>query len=160
MLSGKSSVQLENGALRVGLTNEKDLPLAITLATQPALLRFFHSDTPVAAGEPIPANALIIFSGADIADASASLDMTTNRWVISLTFTPQGRLELADYTQAHIGSYLVIARDDRVLSAPKVNSAIPGGKAVIDTDFDQVTARIFAAQIKSGAMPVPLVLVK
>ena len=75
VLSGRSTVTLENNALRLGLSNEKDLPLAIEMATQPGLLYFFHSDTPVETGQPMPAGAALIFTGANIAEASARLEL-------------------------------------------------------------------------------------
>jgi preprotein translocase subunit SecD len=160
ILSGKSRVQLENDTLRVGLTNEKDLPLAITMATQPGLLILFHSDQPVATGQIMPADAVEIFSGASIANASTSRDLATGWWSVSITLNSTGKTKLAEYTQAHIGAYLVIARDDRVISSPQVNAAITGGQAVIESNFDQASARILAAQINSGAMPVPLKVMK
>jgi preprotein translocase subunit SecD len=160
ILSGRSTVTLESNALRVGLSNEKDLPLAIEMATQPGLLFFFHSDSPVAAGQPMPAGATVIFTGANIAKASASLDSHTGWWSISITLTPEGKTKLADYTQAHVGAYLVIARDNQVISAPQVNAAITGGQAIIAGNFDKTSAQVLAAQINSGAMPVPLKVVK
>lgn len=160
ILSGRSTVTLESNALRVGLSTEKDLPLAIEMATRPGLLYFFHSDSPVEAGQPMPAGATLIFTGANIAEASARLDSNTGWWSISITLTPEGRTKLADYTQAHVGAYLVIARDNQVISAPKVNAAITGGQAVIAGNFDKASAQMLAAQINSGAMPVPLKLVK
>jgi preprotein translocase subunit SecD len=160
ILSGRSTVTLENNALRLGLSNEKDLPLAIEMATRPGLLYFFHSDSPVATGQPMPAGATLIFTGANIAKASTSRDSNTGWWSISITLTPEGKTKLADYTQAHVGAYLVIARDGQVISAPKVNAAITGGQAVIAGNFDETAARILAAQNNSGAMPVPLKLAK
>ena len=160
ILSSRSTVMLESNALRVGLSNEKDLPLAIEMATLPGLLYFFHSDSPVEAGQPMPAGATPIFTGANIAEASARLDSNTGWWSISITLTPEGRTKLADYTQAHVGAYLVIVRDNQVISAPKVNAAITGGQAVIAGNFDKASAQMLAAQINSGAMPVPLKIAK
>ena len=59
-----------------------------------------------------------------------------------------------------MGAYLVIVRDDQVISAPKVNSAITGGQAEIAGNFDKASAQMLAAQINSGAMPVPLKIAK
>jgi SecDF, P1 head subdomain len=160
VLSGRSTVTLENNTLRVGLSNEKDLPLAIEMATQPGLLFFFHSDTTVAAGQPMPAGATVIFTGANIAKASTRQDSNSGWWSIAITLTPEGRTKLADYTQAHVGAYLVIARDNQVISAPKVNAAITGGQAVIAGNYDKTSAQMLAAQINSGAMPVPLKVAK
>ncbi len=160
ILSGRSTVTLESNALRVGLSNEKDLPLAIEMATHPGLLHFFHSETPIETGQPMPAGAALIFTGANIAEASARLDSNTGWWSVAITFTPEGTTKLADYTQAHVGAYLVIVRDDQVISAPRVNAAITAGRAEIAGSFDKASAQILAAQINSGAMPVPLKMIK
>jgi hypothetical protein len=159
-LSGKSVVQVENAVLRVGLANENDLPTAIALATEPGQLVFFHSDTILAAGAPLPANPTVILTGADIIQAKASLDSTTNQWGIEFKLSPAGKTRLAEYTAAHVGAYLVIALDGQVISAPRINAAITGGSAVIQADFDQATAGLLAAVLTSGALPVPLKVVK
>jgi preprotein translocase subunit SecD len=134
--------------------------LAIQMATQPGLLVFFHSETPIETGQTMPAGAMVIITGADVAMASASLDTNTGWWSVSITLTAHGTAKLADYTQAHVGAYLVIARDGRVISAPKVNSAITGGQAVIQGNFDKTAAQILAIQVNSGAIPVPLKVAK
>jgi preprotein translocase subunit SecD len=155
-LKGKSLVQVEQNALRVGLSNQEDLPTAITLATQAGLLTFFHSDAFMEIGLPVPANPTVIMTGADIAQAKALRDPNYDQWEVEIRLNPQSKARLASYTSSHVGAFLVIAQDNRVISSPRVNAAITGGSAVIQGIFDQTSAELLAAVLNSGALPVPL----
>jgi hypothetical protein len=159
-LTGKSNVQVDQNTLRVGLANPNDLSAAIGLATGSGLLNFFHSDTYMQEGQAIPASATSILTGADIARAKASREPTTGQWMIEVTMNSAGKTKLAEYTGSHVGAFLVIAQDNRVISSPKVNAAITGGSAVIQGNFDQAAADLLAIMLNSGALPVPLKVVK
>jgi preprotein translocase subunit SecD len=156
VLSGKSVVQVENNTLRVGLSDAKDLPTAILLATSLKPLTFFHSDMFIKSGEAMPANVTVILTGTDIAQASARQSPGLDQWEIEVMLNPQGKSKLAEYTRTHVGSFLVIAEDNRVISSPVIYEAITGGSMVINGIFDQSIAKILAALINSGALPVPL----
>ncbi len=46
--------------------------------------------------------------------------------------------------------------DKRVISAPRINSAIPDGKGVITGSFTNETANQLAIQLRYGSLPIPL----
>ncbi len=49
----------------------------------------------------------------------------------SLTLTDEGKTKFAEATKANVGKQIAIVYDNQILSAPKVNEAITGGKAQI-----------------------------
>lgn len=81
-------------------------------------------------------------------------------YVISFTLTPKGRDIFAEYTASHIGQYLGIVLDKQVISAPRVEEAIPEGAGIIRGSFTQESANAFAIQLRYGSLPVPLKIVE
>jgi preprotein translocase subunit SecD len=157
VLSGEAIVTYENDLIRVGLTDKEDLLLTKELATTNGLFEFFHSTAPINIGEPIPENALTIMTGKDIKNASVYSDSNTNSWVVDISLTKQGTDILADFSKSHIGEYLVISRDKMIIFSLQINSAITDGEAEIQGSFDKVSARILAAELNSGCLPVQLI---
>ena len=100
-----------------------------------------------------------LFGADGIASASIGSDQTGQR-VVTITLSPAAARLFGDYTAAHIGDYLAITVDDRVISAPVINSAIPGGSVEISqagaTDgWDPIEASEFVTVIL-GPLPVAL----
>jgi preprotein translocase subunit SecD len=80
--------------------------------------------------------------------------------MVGIAFTTAGAQKMADYSGKNIGHYLVIARDGVVISSPAIASAMTDGKAVIMGKFTLETASTLAAQLISGGLPFPLVVVE
>lgn len=85
---------------------------------------------------------------------------STSQWQIRLTLTSEGKEKFAKATAANVGKRIGIYLDDLLISEPTVNSAITDGVAIISGSFTADTARDFALQLKSGALPVPVTLVQ
>lgn len=81
-------------------------------------------------------------------------------WQIKVVLTSEGREKFAAATSANIGKQIAIYLDEILISAPTVQSAITDGEAIITGDFTAQSARDFALQLKSGALPVPVKLVQ
>ena len=84
----------------------------------------------------------------------------TNQWEVDVQMTSDGTTKFAQATTANVGKQIGIYLDDKLISAPTVQQAITDGKAVITGSFTAQTARDFALQLKSGALPVPVSLVQ
>ncbi len=99
-----------------------------------------------------------ILTGRDLDTAEITLDQygVPN---ISFTLKGDGPKIFGDYTAAHINDVLAIVLDNVVLSAPRINSAIPEGKGIIEGKFTQAEAESLAVQMRYGALPVPLEVV-
>ena len=65
-----------------------------------------------------------------------------------------------EYTSKHVGDYLAIVLDDKVISAPTINSAITEGKGQISGNFTQNTANDLMIQLKYGSLPIPFKVVQ
>jgi protein-export membrane protein SecD len=101
-----------------------------------------------------------LFSGDQLESASIGNDPTRGR-LISFVLRPDGARLFADYTAANIGKYFAIVLDSKVISAPVINSAIPGGEVEISKggiggyELDEATQLV--AVLNSGVLPYPLV---
>jgi preprotein translocase subunit SecD len=101
-----------------------------------------------------------VITGANIADAVDSLDAQSSQPVVDVTLDEAGRAEFGKATGANVGRRLAIIVDERVMSAPIVMSAIPGGHAriTLGAKAQLIESRTLAAALKSGMLPRPLVL--
>ncbi len=100
-----------------------------------------------------------ILTGKSLKSAKVSFEPTTGKPQISFTLGKDGAKIFAKYTASHVGKILAITLDKKVLSAPRINSAIPDGQGVITGNFTAASARSLAVQMSYGALPVPLKVV-
>jgi preprotein translocase subunit SecD len=96
-----------------------------------------------------------VLTGRNLRTAKVELDSYGQPGIL-FEFDADGTQGLADYTATHIGSSLAIVRDNLVLSAPRIQSAITDGKGLITGNFTREEAESIAAEAHSGAMPAPL----
>jgi len=99
-----------------------------------------------------------VMTGRGLTTASVQLDQY-GAPTIGFELTSEGATTFAEYTRAHVGDILAIVLDNVVLSAPRINSAIPDGKGVIEGKFTREEADSLAVQMRYGALPVPLEIV-
>lgn len=99
-----------------------------------------------------------VMTGADLKTAAVGLDQF-GAPLITFELTENGAKIFADYTAQHIGDILAIVLDNTVLSAPRIQSAIPEGRGEITGKFTQQEAESLAVQMRYGALPVPLEVV-
>ena len=95
-----------------------------------------------------------VVEGTQITSASAGTLSTTNEWVVNVEFNSAGSSKWATYTAANVGNSVAVTLDGRVVSAPRINGAIPGGSTQITGSFNQATATELANQLKYGALPL------
>ncbi len=75
--------------------------------------------------------------------------------VVAFTLDATGTRVFADYTTKHIGSYLAIVLDKKVISAPRVQGAIPSGSGQISGNFTTDSAQALATTLRYGSLPIP-----
>jgi preprotein translocase subunit SecD len=68
---------------------------------------------------------------ADLRSAEVIIDHQFDRPQVSLVFSAEGGARFEALTRAHVGDKLAIVIDGEVNSTPVIQSAIPGGRAVI-----------------------------
>jgi len=104
-------------------------------------------------GEPFET----VFTGEIIAQAEPA---TTNGaiWFVEFAIRAEDQQALGDYTAQNIMQPLGIVLDGRLLTAPVIQARLDSG-GVITGNFTEAETQALAAQLLSGALPVPLTLV-
>lgn len=83
----------------------------------------------------------------------------SNEPIVSIVFNDEGAKLFETITREHTGESLAIFLDGEVISAPRINEAIAGGRAIISGGFTPDEARALAQNLNFGALPVPITLV-
>lgn len=98
----------------------------------------------------------VALEGEHIVDAAGVLSNQTGQPVVSFTLDSVGAKKFSGMTRDNIGRVLAIVLDDKVVTAPVINSAIPGGRGEISGNFTLPEAGKVALMLRTGALPVPL----
>ena len=93
-----------------------------------------------------------VVSGDNLVDAQPAFDQN-NRPAVNFRFDAPGARAFGDYTAANIGSPFAIVLDGEVISAPVIQSHIPGGSGIITGDFDVEESTELAVLLRAGALP-------
>ena len=93
-------------------------------------------------------------SGEQVAGASAQLNPQGAGYIVSLDFTGEGSQTWGDWTASHVGDLAGIVLDGEVVSAPRINEPIFGGRAQISGQFSQAEAQNLANVLKYGSLPL------
>ena len=96
-----------------------------------------------------------VVTGEELTDAQPSFDQN-NRPAVSFTFNTSGARKFGDYTAANIGQLFAIVLDDEVISAPQIQSHIPGGSGIITGSFTVEEATKLAVLLRAGALPAEM----
>ncbi|MFZ2493108.1 MAG: protein translocase subunit SecD [Thermoanaerobaculia bacterium] len=75
--------------------------------------------------------------------------------VIGFSLTPEGAPKFGQLTGTHVGRQLAIVLDNKIVSAPRINSRIDG-EGVIEGTFTQQQASDLALVLRSGSLPASL----
>lgn len=120
----------------------------------------------VRTGNPVPQEILQedvfskdpIASGGDLASSMAQPNQgmgSSGEAVIAFKLKGEARDRFREVTRANQGMHLAIFLDKRLLTAPTINSVIPG-EGIIEGGFTMVSAKALSDQLNAGALPVPL----
>jgi preprotein translocase subunit SecD len=97
-----------------------------------------------------------VLKGDMLEDARMEFDRR-NRPIITFQWNSEGAKIFRDFTGANIGHRLAAIIDGKVITAPVIQSKI-GRRGEITGDFTREEASNTAIQLRSGALPIPLVL--
>lgn len=100
----------------------------------------------------------IIVSGENLVDAQPSFQ--DNRPVVSFRFNTIGGKRFGDATSKNVGRILAIVLDKKVVSAPRIQSAIIGGSGIITGNFTVQETNDTALLLRAGALPAPIVILE
>ena len=101
-----------------------------------------------------------LFSGDQVSSASIGQDQSGGL-TVNFVLKEDGANRFADFTGKHVGEYFAITLDSTVISAPRINEAIPGGNVQITAGgiggFPAAEANNLVTILKFGSLPFPIV---
>jgi preprotein translocase subunit SecD len=95
-----------------------------------------------------------IIKGEQIKNADSGLDQQRGEYVVTVEFNDEASRIWADFTAANIGTQTAFVLDSKVVSAPQIQEAIPGGRTQITGRFTADSARELANVLKYGSLPL------
>ena len=113
-----------------------------------------NEDDSVAEALLVPERPLL--TGAMLEDASMSFDRR-NRAIVLFTWNSQGARIFREFSGAHIGERMAAIVDGDVVTAPVIQDRI-GRRGQISGQFTEQEAANLAVALRSGALPIPLVV--
>jgi preprotein translocase subunit SecD len=115
-------------------------------------------DNNIASGRKFIVKKNIELSGEMLVDSQAVFDQGSP--VVSFKFNSVGGKKFAQITSENIGKPFAIILDGKVITAPRINSAILGGSGIITGGFTVPEATQLSLLLRSGALPAPLEVVE
>ncbi len=93
-----------------------------------------------------------VVTGEELTDAQPAFDQN-GRPAVNFRFNPTGARQFGDYTAENIGAPFAIVLDNEVISAPVIQSHIPGGSGIITGQFTVEDSTRLAVLLRAGALP-------
>jgi len=107
----------------------------------------------------VPESGRARVGGQDISNARVSVDPNDGTIGVSVDMIGRGAEEWGDMTAENVGNFIAITMDNKVFSAPVINSAIRGGSTLISGGFKSEEAKALATLLNAGALPAPVVII-
>lgn len=96
-----------------------------------------------------------VVTGEELTNAQPSFDQNSKP-AVEFQFDPTGARKFGDYTANNIGKPFAIVLDDQVISAPVIQSHIPGGRGIITGQFTVEESTELAVLLRAGALPAEM----
>ncbi len=96
-----------------------------------------------------------VVSGEQLVDSQPSFDQN-GQPAVSFRFNAAGGAAFGAYTAQNIGEPFAIVLDDEVISAPVIQSHIPGGSGIITGNFTPEDSTRLAILLRAGALPAEI----
>lgn len=94
-----------------------------------------------------------VVTGEELVDSQPSFDQNGGP-AVSFRFNSAGGAKFGRYTAENVGQLFAIVLDEEVISAPRINEAIPGGSGIISGNFSLAQSTQLAVLLRAGALPV------
>ena len=113
-----------------------------------------------AGGATLPIEKRVIVQGEDLIDAQPAFDSRNNEPIVNFKFNIRGAQKFGQATSESVGRSLAIVLDNKVISAPRIQSPITGGQGQISGNFSVESANNLSILLRAGALPAPLTIVE
>ena len=97
-----------------------------------------------------------VIGGDHLVKAEGTFDRSSGQPVVAFKFDTFGAKKFGKATTENVGNRLAIILDKKVISAPRINSAITGGEGTITGNFTIQSAHELGLLLSAGALPAPL----
>jgi len=111
-------------------------------------------------GGTVPVERQVIVGGEDLIDAQPAFDSQTNQPIVNFRFNIRGAQRFGEATTRNLGRPLAIVLDNRVISAPVIQSPITQGAGQISGSFTVEAVNNLAILLRAGALPAKLTIVE
>ncbi len=101
-----------------------------------------------------------VMTGKDLNTVAVQAGSVAGQYQIAFTLKSSGTKTFGDYTTGHVGQYLAIVLDKKILSAPVIKNPITDGQGVIEGGFTADSANSLAVSLRYGSLPVPVKVVE
>ena len=102
-------------------------------------------------------------TGRNLTESEATFENSQNSIqtdpVVSISFDNAGKEKFAQLTKDNINKRVAIVLDNKIVSAPNVQTEITNGKAIITGQKDIAEAQKLAKRLNEGMLPVPAKLI-
>ena len=133
---------------------------ALATSTPAATPTAAPNATPGATAAPSTTVYHTVMTGAGLDTVTVQAGSLAGSYQIAFTLKPDAAKVFSEYTSSHVGQYLAIVLDKKVLSAPVIKNAITDGQGVIEGGFTNDSANALAVQLRYGSLPVPVKVVE
>ncbi|MCJ7702964.1 MAG: protein translocase subunit SecD [Anaerolineales bacterium] len=96
-----------------------------------------------------------VMTGEHLSNVGAGRN-SVGEYEVDFQLDTEGARIFREYTSQNVGSFLAIVLDKNIISIPRVNTAITGGRASISGNFTFESANDLAVKLRYGSLPVPL----
>ncbi len=96
-----------------------------------------------------------VVTGDELVDAQPAFDQNGSP-AVNFRFDTTGARKFGNYTAENIGAPFAIVLDNEVISAPTIQSHIPGGSGIITGNFTVEESTNLAVLLRAGALPAGL----
>ena len=93
-----------------------------------------------------------VVTGDDLTDSQPAFDQS-GQPAVTFRFNPAGARAFGVYTAENVGALFAVVLDNEVVTAPRINEAIPGGSGQITGNFTVEEANRQAILLRAGALP-------
>ena len=107
-----------------------------------------------------PVEKQVIVQGEDLTNAQPSFDQQTGKPVVSFQFDTRGGEQFGAATSANVGRLFAIVLDNKVISAPVIQTPITGGSGQISGNFTVEQANNLSILLRAGALPAKLTIIE
>jgi preprotein translocase subunit SecD len=114
-----------------------------------------NDDGSVSAAYQVPETPIL--TGAMLADARLGYDQRSGRPLVLFSWNSEGTKIFREFTGENIGRQLGAIIDREVVTAPEIRSRI-GQRGQIEGNFTAEEAADLAVKLRSGALPIPLII--